>query len=134
MPAPRARRLVAAAFLPAFGALALQWTLPWRLVAIGWRPYFVEWWPNGFIATLFATLFTIGVTLAGLANVRTRPRRAAVYVAIAGVLPLLARFFARYGGPRADLARLDDAPVRWALAACSVVAAVLIARRARAVA
>lgn len=125
------RRLAAAACLPAFGALALQWTLPWRLVAIGWRPYFIEWWPNGFIATLFSTLFVIGVTVAAMNNARLRPRRAAVYVALAGVLPLLARHFAQFGGPRAELARLDDALLRYALAALSFLAAALVAWRGR---
>lgn len=131
MPARFARRLVAAAFLPAYGALALQWTLPWRLVAVGWRPYFIEWWPNGFIATLFATLFVIGFTLVGMANAPRRPRRSALYVTLAGCLPLVARFLATFGGPRADLARLDDAIVRYALALLSVAAAALIVRRAR---
>lgn len=129
MPAPRARRLVAAACLPAFGALALQWTMPWRLVAVGWRPYFIEWWPNGFIATLFSTLFAIACTIAAMNNARPRPRRSALYVAITGLLPLLARRVSELGGPATELARLDDLPLRLALAALSLAAAALIARR-----
>lgn len=103
--------------------------MPWRLVAVGWRPYFIEWWPNGFIATLFSTLFVIGVTIAAMNNARLRPRRAALYVALAGLLPLLARRVAELGGPRAELARLEDAPVRLGLAAISLGVAAVIARR-----
>lgn len=121
-----ARRLVLLAALPALAAMGLQWTLPWRLAAVGWRPVFVEWWPIGFVATLFASFFVIGVLVAALGNARSRPRRAAAYVAVLGLLPLLARGIGETGGPHASLAALHDAPVRLALAALSIVAAVAV--------
>ena len=126
-----ARRLVLLGATPALAAMALQWTLPWRLAAVGWRPVFVEWWPIGFVATLFTSFFVIGFLVVALTNARLRPVRTAAYLAVLGALPLLGRAVSEPGGPAPFLARLGDAPVRITLAALSFGAASVVLGRAR---